>query len=199
MVGSIRLPSIAVVAMVEPEIAENTVPATMVMTESRPGTRRMSSAIASMAFIATPVWNSTSPIRTKNGIGVSEKLVTDCTALRAELRKPRLAAEEGQSAGDIDRKKGEGDGKAKRHRATRPPNSSRLASIQSKRASADDVARTRRVRRPSPVRRCSRNTNSSRKQQEDHRQRREQPPFGKHEVLDGDRAEPQAVIGHDAP
>ena len=32
MVGSIKLPSIAVVAMVEPEIAEKIVPATMVMT-----------------------------------------------------------------------------------------------------------------------------------------------------------------------
>ena len=54
MVGSIRLPSSAVVAMVEPEIAENTVPATMAMTESRPGTRRISSEKASIAFSATP-------------------------------------------------------------------------------------------------------------------------------------------------
>ena len=93
MVGSIRLPSSAVVAMVEPEIAENTVPATIAITESRPGTRRISSAKASIAFSATPVWNSTSPISTKNGIGVSEKLVTDCTALRASCDEPRLAAE----------------------------------------------------------------------------------------------------------
>ena len=55
MVGSIRLPSIAVVAMVEPEIAENTVPATMVMTASRPGTRWIRLAMASIALIATPV------------------------------------------------------------------------------------------------------------------------------------------------
>ena len=54
MVGSNRLPSSAVVAMVEPEIAENTVPATMAMTERRPGTRRISSAKASIAFSATP-------------------------------------------------------------------------------------------------------------------------------------------------
>ena len=33
MVGSIRLPSSAVVAMVEPEIAENTVPATIAITD----------------------------------------------------------------------------------------------------------------------------------------------------------------------
>ena len=54
MVGSIRLPSSAVVAMVEPEIAENTVPATIAITDSRPGTRRIRSAKASIAFIATP-------------------------------------------------------------------------------------------------------------------------------------------------
>ena len=88
MVGSIRLPSSAVVAMVEPEIAENTVPATMAITASRPGTRRISSAKASIAFSATPEWNSTSPISTKNGIGVSEKLVTDCTALRRAATSP---------------------------------------------------------------------------------------------------------------
>ena len=55
MVGSIRLPSSAVVAMVEPEIAENTVPATMAIIESRAGTRRMISANASIALSATPV------------------------------------------------------------------------------------------------------------------------------------------------
>jgi hypothetical protein len=54
MVGSIRLPSSAVVAMVEPEMAENTVPATMAMTESRPGTLRIRSEKASMALSATP-------------------------------------------------------------------------------------------------------------------------------------------------
>ena len=94
MVGSIRLPSRAVVAMVEPEIAENTVPATIAITERRPGTRRISSANASIAFSARPVWNSTSPISTKNGIGVSENDVTDCTALRASCVESRLAAEE---------------------------------------------------------------------------------------------------------
>ena len=41
-----------------------------------------------MAFIATPVWNSTSPISTKNGIGVSEKLVTEATPLRTTCISP---------------------------------------------------------------------------------------------------------------
>jgi hypothetical protein len=58
-----------------------------------------------MAFIATPEWNSTSPISTKNGIGVSEKLVTDCTPLRASCDQPVLAAEEQQRADDVDGEK----------------------------------------------------------------------------------------------
>ena len=93
MVGSIRLPSSAVVAMVEPEIAENTVPATIAITDSRPGTRRINSANASIAFMATPEWNSTSPIRTKNGIGVSAKARHRLHGVAGELRQPLLAAE----------------------------------------------------------------------------------------------------------
>ncbi len=115
MVGSIRLPSSAVVAMVEPEIAENTVPATMAMTDSRAGTRRISSAKASIALSATPVWNSTSPISTKNGIGVSEKLVIDCTALRASCDEARLAAEEEQGADHVEQQEREGDRQAEPH------------------------------------------------------------------------------------
>ena len=115
MVGSIRLPSIAVVAMVEPEIAENTVPATMAMTESRPGTRRISSAKASIALSATPVWNSTSPISTKNGIGVSEKLVTDGTALRASCDSPGSPPRNKQRADDVEREERERDRQPEAH------------------------------------------------------------------------------------
>jgi hypothetical protein len=74
--------------MVEPEIAENTVPATTATTASRPGTWRISRSMASIAFIATPVWNSTSPISTKKGIGVSEKLVMETTPLRTSCARP---------------------------------------------------------------------------------------------------------------
>ncbi len=78
----------AVVAMVEPEMAEKTVPATTATTASLPGTRRMRRSIASIAFIATPVWNSTSPIKMKNGIGVREKFVIEATPLRTSWPKP---------------------------------------------------------------------------------------------------------------
>jgi hypothetical protein len=44
--------------------------------------------MASMAFIATPVWKSTSPMRTKNGMGVSEKLAMDATPFRIIWTRP---------------------------------------------------------------------------------------------------------------
>ena len=78
----------AVVAMVEPEIAENTVPATTATTARRPGTWRISRSTPSITFNASPVWNSTSPIRTKSGIGVSENAVTELTLLRASCISP---------------------------------------------------------------------------------------------------------------
>ena len=78
----------AVVAMVEPEIAENTVPATTATTASRPGTCRISRSTPSITLTARPVWNSTSPIRMNSGIGVSEKLATDPTLFLASCVRP---------------------------------------------------------------------------------------------------------------
>ena len=55
MMGSIKEPSIAVVAMVEPEMAENTVPATTATTANRPGTLLIKRSMPSMTLIARPV------------------------------------------------------------------------------------------------------------------------------------------------
>jgi hypothetical protein len=55
MTGSINDPSMAVVAIVEPEMAENTVPATTATTARRPGTWRTRRSIPSMTFRASPV------------------------------------------------------------------------------------------------------------------------------------------------
>ena len=51
MTGSISEPSIAVVAMVEPEMAENTVPATTATTASRPGTCRIRRSTPSITLM----------------------------------------------------------------------------------------------------------------------------------------------------
>ena len=78
----------AVVAMVEPEMAENTVPATTAMTARRPGTCLISRSTPSITFSARPVWNRISPIRMNSGMGVSEKLITDTTLLRTTWPSP---------------------------------------------------------------------------------------------------------------
>src|SRR6188768_1416500 len=192
MVGSIRLPSSAVVAMVEPEIAENTVPATIAMTERRPGTRRMSSANASIALRATPVWNSTSPISTKNGIGVSEKLVTACTLLRASCASPGSPPRKSQAPTMLRARNAKATGSPSPMMATRPPNRIKLASTQP--ISAD------RGRFDAAFAWCAEQAMKAddefdRDQGEAYRQRCEQPPFGKHEVLDRKRAEPRALCG----
>src|SRR5579859_7947656 len=103
-----RLPSIAVTAMVEPEIAEKMVPATTATTDSRPGTLVIRRSTASMTFTARPVWNSTSPIRTNSGMGVSEKLATESTQLRASCTRP-TSPQEQPCADQVDREKGECD------------------------------------------------------------------------------------------
>ena len=102
----------AVVAMVEPEIAEKMVPATTATTARRPGTCAIRRSTPSITFTAIPVWNSTSPISMNSGIGVSEKLVMETTLLRASCSRPGCAAEPDDRAEDVDRDEGEGDRQA---------------------------------------------------------------------------------------
>ena len=51
--------------------------------DSLPGTREIMRSMESMALKASPVWNSTSPIRTNKGMGVKEKLPMEAVVLRA--------------------------------------------------------------------------------------------------------------------
>src|SRR5215475_2348158 len=192
MVGSISEPSSAVVAMVEPEIAENTVPATIAITERRPGTRRISSANASIALSATPVWNSTSPIRTKNGIGVSENEVTDCTALRASWTRPCSPPRKISAPTMLMARNATATERPSPMIATRPPNRMRLASTQPMwlpdgrgfeptRALVEHAGEAERE--------------LDSEQREHDGEGGEQPPLREHQILDGDRVQPQA-FGH---
>ena len=76
------------VAIVEPEIAENTVPDTTATTASRPGMRVISRSTPSITLSARPVWNRISPISTNSGIGVSENEVSEITLERASWLRP---------------------------------------------------------------------------------------------------------------
>ena len=57
----------------------------------------------SITLSARPVWNSTSPISTNSGIGVSENAVIELTLLRASCTRPGLAAHVEPGADDVDR------------------------------------------------------------------------------------------------
>ena len=125
-----RLPSIAVVAMVEPEIAENTVPATTATTASRPGTCRIRRSTPSMTFTASPVWNSTSPIRMKSGIGVSEKLATEPTLLRANCVSPASPPRKSSAPTRLMTRKEKATGSPRNSSSVEPPSISQAAASQ---------------------------------------------------------------------
>ena len=108
--GTIRLPSIAVTAIVEPDTAEKIVPATTATTASCPGTFVIRRSTASITFTARPVWNRTSPISTNIGMGVSEKLATEFDAIARELNQARFTAQKYDGANKVYRQKAESDG-----------------------------------------------------------------------------------------
>src|SRR5712671_3236327 len=130
MIGSISEPSIAVVAMVEPEMAEKTVPATTATTASRPGTCLIRRSIAAMTLIANPVWNSTSPIRMKSGMGVSEKLSTAALLLRMSWCRPASPPRNSTAPMRLMAMKENATGMPTNSRIVEPPSRSREAICQ---------------------------------------------------------------------
>src|SRR6185369_16595382 len=190
--GAIRLPSIAVVAIVEPEIAENTVPATTATTASRPGTWRTSRSIPSITLTASPVWNSTSPIRTKSGIGVSAKLATEETALRESCTRPGSPPTHNAAPTRFTARKVKATGSPRKSSSVEPPRRSHAANCQSMSGRRHGVFARRARPEPEPA---HAKQHFHREQQERDRQRRERPPFRQHQRLDRDRALRVAVPG----
>jgi hypothetical protein len=113
--------------MVEPEMAENTVPATTATTASRPGTCRISRSTPSITFTARPVWNSTSPIRMNSGIGVSEKLATEPTLLRASCVRPASPPRNSQAPSRLITRKENATGRPRNISSVEPPSISHAA------------------------------------------------------------------------
>ena len=114
-------------AMVEPEMAENTVPATTATTARRPGTRPITRSMASMARMASPVWKSTSPISTKNGMGVSEKLAIDATPLRTIWTSPAWPPSQSHAPITSMARNANATGRAAARSRLRTPNRTRAA------------------------------------------------------------------------
>src|SRR6266849_9880012 len=190
MIGSIRLPSIAVVAMVEPEIAENTVPATTATTASRPGTWRIRCSTPSITFTASPVWNSTSPMSMNSGIGVSEKLATDPTELRANWTRPASPPRNSHAPSRLITRNENATGRPRNSSSVEPPSISHAAA-------SHDMTRSGRhrvvARRAWPEREAAHaEEHLERQREESDRQHAEQPPLRRHQRLDGHRARLEA-------
>src|SRR5260221_10927786 len=190
MTGSMRLPNIAVVAMVEPEIAENTVPATTATTARRPGTWRIRRSTPSITFTARPVWNRSSPIRINSGIGVSEKLATETTLLRAIWTRPASPPRNSSAPRRLMTRNENATGSPRKSRTVDPPSISHAAAPQ-------DIASARRnrvvARRPlAETQPAHAESHFDRQQQKGDRQRREHPPLRRDQRLSRERARIEA-------
>src|SRR5215468_4134892 len=188
MIGSINEPSIAVVAMVEPEIAENTVPATTATTASRPGTCRTRRSMPSITLSASPVWKRTSPISTKRGIGVSEKLITAAALFLSIWLKPASPPRNKIAPTMLIAMNAKATGRPMNRSTVEPPRSSSEASCQD---ISVPLGRGDRIV-PRPPLGQGKTMHAKEKfdaeQHEAQRHRREQPPFRDDQRLDRKRA-----------
>src|SRR5436190_6723816 len=178
----------AVVAIVDPEIAENTVPATAATTARRPGTCAISRSMPSITFTARPVWNSTSPISTKSGIGVSEKLITELTLLRANWASPGSPPSQSQAPSRLMARNENATGRPRKSRTVDPASSSHAAPTQPIIVSPSRRAH-RIVARPDlgAAQAAHAKQELDREQGEADRQRREEPPLRHDQRLDRQR------------
>src|SRR5438270_7855328 len=179
--------------MVEPEIAENTVPATTATTASRPGTWRIRCSTPSITFTASPVWNSTSPMRMKSGMGVSEKLATDPTELRANWTSPASPPRNSHAPSRLITRNENATGRPRNSSAVEPPSISHAA------ASHDmALAGRHRVVARRALAECEAahaEEHLERQSEECHRERTEQPPLRRDQCLDRDRSRIEARKG----
>src|SRR5215203_1422367 len=81
----------------------------------------------SMTLTARPVWKSTSPISTKSGIGVSEKLITELTLLRASCARPGSPPSQSQAPSRLMARKENATGRPRKSRTVEPARSSHAA------------------------------------------------------------------------
>src|SRR3954464_7921758 len=173
--------------MVEPEMAENTVPATTATTARRPGSCRIRRSTPSITFTASPVWNSTSPIRMNSGIGVSEKLATEPTLLRASCTSPASPPRKSHAPSRLITRNENATGSPTKSSTVEPP------SIRHAAASHDMAPLAGRDRVVARRALGSRQAPHAEQHldgegEESDRQHAEEPPLRGHQRLDGHRA-----------
>ncbi len=186
----------AVVAMVEPEIAEKIVPATTVTTASRPGTCRMMRSMPSITLMREAGVEQHLAHQDEKRNRRQAEIERRGDAVARDLLQPGLAAEKQDGADNIDRDEGDRDRHPDNSSTVEPPSRSSEAICQDMLTRAPLVrcrfqaAEMASSRRPisALASRCMRKKNSSATSDKGERQRRERPPFRRDQRLDVDRA-----------
>src|SRR6266704_196255 len=176
--------------MVEPEIAENTVPATTATTASRPGTWRIRCSTPSITFTASPVWNSTSPMRMKSGMGVSEKLATDPTEFRANWTSPASPPRNSHAPSRLITRNENATGRPRNSSAVEPPSISHAPASHDMALAGRDRVVARRALGECQAAHAEQHLDGQR--EESDRQHAEQPPLRRHQRHNGHRARLEA-------
>ena len=114
----------AVVAMVEPEIAEKTVPATTATTASRPGTWRISRSMPSMTFEREPGVKQHLAHQHEQRDRRQREVDDRSHAVARDLREADVAAEKQHGADQVDRDERDRDRQPMNSSTVEPPSSS---------------------------------------------------------------------------
>src|SRR3954471_8234507 len=179
--------------MVEPEMAEKMVPATTATTARRPGTCAIRRSTPSITLTAMPVWNSTSPIRMKSGIGVREKLAMEITLFRASCCTPTSPPSQITAPAMFTAMKVKATGRPASRSTVDPPSISHAAN-------SHDISSRRHGVFARPALAVGKATHAEehldRKQREGDRQRHEQPPLGRNHRLHRHGARAEARVRH---
>src|SRR5262245_42113867 len=94
-----------------------------------------------MTLMARPVWNSTSPISTNRGMGVSEKLMTESTLLRTTWASPTSPPRNSQAPRILTATNDKATGMPRNRSSVEPPSSRRAASCQDMDQRASDACK----------------------------------------------------------
>src|SRR5258708_2079515 len=166
-------------------------PARTATTARRPGTCRIRCSTPSITLTARPVWNRTSPIRMNSGIGVSEKLATEPTLLRASCVSPASPPRNSHAPRRLITRNENATGRPRNNSTLQPP-SIRHAAV------SHDMAlsgRDRVVSRPAlgECQAAHAEQHLDGQREESDRQHAEQPPLRRHQRLDAHRAPLEAA------
>src|SRR5258706_123708 len=171
--------------MVEPEIAENTVPATTATTASRPGTCRISRSTPSITFTASPVWTSTAPRRIKGGRGGRKSLATNRREWGATWTSPASPPRNSHAPSRLITRNENATGRPRNSSTVEPPSISHAAASHDMALAGRDRVVARRALAEGETAHAEEHLD--RQREESDRQHAGEPPPLRHQRLDRHR------------